>query len=277
MPRKGPYIPWYPSDIKGDTALNMVSLSAYGLWHKLLYIMHEGEPYGHLSLNGKVIPPVNLARMCSCDLKEFDACLQELEDANIFSRTDGGVVYSRRMVRDHVRSMNARKNGANGGNPNLKSSPSSVNLKGTNKDNQQDNHSLGYGNGNSSGNGSEERKGFGETIRPAHPSPEFKAAWDAWIANIESKGNGYNDPEHAQMAMDDLAPYDERYAIALLDQATKSRWSGFHFSNTPAQYKAWLKAQNPTTGKTPTERSRGTIQSRETGHQSLKAHIMGKK
>lgn len=66
----------------------------------MLAFMHEAEPYGHLRLNGKDIGAVGLARMVGSALKATESLLRELEEAGVFSRTQEGTIFSRRMVRD---------------------------------------------------------------------------------------------------------------------------------------------------------------------------------
>ena len=62
--------------------------------------MHEADPYGHLRLNNRDIPLESLARMTGSPLKELRQYIDELEESGVFSRTDMGTIYSRRMVRD---------------------------------------------------------------------------------------------------------------------------------------------------------------------------------
>ena len=62
--------------------------------------MHEAEPYGHLRLKGRDIGPEILARMVGTSTKMVSRLLAELEIAGVFSRTEQGTVYSRRMVKD---------------------------------------------------------------------------------------------------------------------------------------------------------------------------------
>lgn len=64
--------------------------------------MHEGEPYGHLRLKGNDVPIPALARMVGSQVKKVTRLLAELETAGVFSRTQEGTIYSRRMVRDHA-------------------------------------------------------------------------------------------------------------------------------------------------------------------------------
>jgi len=75
----------------------------------MLAFMHQGTPYGHLTLpatkeGGKdilrPILPAILARMVGCSEEEVQHFLKELEGAGVFSRTDESVIFSRRMVQD---------------------------------------------------------------------------------------------------------------------------------------------------------------------------------
>lgn len=83
----------------------------------MLSIMHEANPPGHLVLNGRAMTVDELARLISSRPREVQKALDELDRNRVFSRTDGGVIYSRRMVRDRVRRDAASRNGKLGGNP----------------------------------------------------------------------------------------------------------------------------------------------------------------
>jgi hypothetical protein len=52
--------------------------------------------------------------------EQVSTYLKILEDNGIFSRTDDGIIYSRRLVKDYRKRVQAYKNGKGGGNPNLK-------------------------------------------------------------------------------------------------------------------------------------------------------------
>lgn len=97
-----PSFQFYPSDWLRDPGLRSCSLGARGLWVDLLAFMHEAEPYGHLTLNGRDIEPATLARMVGSSFREVQHALSELETAGVFSRTEKGTIFSRRMVRDEV-------------------------------------------------------------------------------------------------------------------------------------------------------------------------------
>lgn len=99
---KRPASQYYWGDWRRDTALQACSLSARGLWHEMNCLMHDCEPYGHLCVGAAPMQPAQLARLVGITAKECSALLAELEAAGVFSRTDDGVIYSRRMVRDEA-------------------------------------------------------------------------------------------------------------------------------------------------------------------------------
>ncbi len=110
---------WW-QDWQRDPALRACSLAARGLWMEILAVAHEGDPPGHLTINGN--PPSNrqIAAIAGCAVKTVTALLAELEANGVFSRTDAGTIYSRRMVRDHELFLSAVLHGRKGGNPALK-------------------------------------------------------------------------------------------------------------------------------------------------------------
>lgn len=116
---KNPWLKFYPVDWRGDPALRMCSMAARGLWIELLALMHEASPYGHLVISGKAPTDTQIAVLAGAPPEQISGLLGELESAGVFSRTKDGVIYSRRLVRDEKRSAVARKNGRNGGNPNI--------------------------------------------------------------------------------------------------------------------------------------------------------------
>lgn len=76
----------------------------------MLCIMHEGEPYGHLTIGGKAATLRQIGTLTGVGEKEAIKLVGELEDAGVFSRSDSGVIFSRRMVRDNEKSEEGRKN-----------------------------------------------------------------------------------------------------------------------------------------------------------------------
>lgn len=97
---KRPSFQFYPGDWMNDPALRMCSLAARGLWADMLAIMHDCVPYGHLAVNGKGILPGILARRVGASIDETEGLLAELRDHGVYSVSEEGWIYSKRMVRD---------------------------------------------------------------------------------------------------------------------------------------------------------------------------------
>lgn len=104
-----PWMKFYPRDWRGDQSLRAVSIAARGLWMECLCIMHEAKPYGHLLLNGEPVEDATLARMCGAQVDEVSALMAELRQAGVLSVTGKGVIFSRRMTKDHARAAKGRK------------------------------------------------------------------------------------------------------------------------------------------------------------------------
>ena len=104
-----PWIKFYPRDWRGDQALRVVSLAARGLWIEMLSIMHEGQPYGHLTIGGQPCTDDNLARLVGASVEEVQALLVELRTAGVLRQSRGGVIYSKRLTADFKRSKEGRK------------------------------------------------------------------------------------------------------------------------------------------------------------------------
>jgi hypothetical protein len=116
---KRPAFMFYPADWRKDPTLRVCSIAARGLWIDMLALMHESDPYGHLVVNGEPVSVAQLARLIGESAALVKKLLAELESRNVFSRTDSGVIFSRRMVRDeHIREVRAEA-GKLGGNPAL--------------------------------------------------------------------------------------------------------------------------------------------------------------
>lgn len=111
-----PYWKFYGRDWLSDRELRRCSPAARALWIDMLCLMHEGKPYGHLSDKAGVISNKQLAAF-GYTMSQVKKLLAELEGHLVFSRTEDGVMFSRRMVRDEeIRSKRAA-GGSLGGNP----------------------------------------------------------------------------------------------------------------------------------------------------------------
>ena len=117
------WVKWHFSKWRNEPTLRMCSLSARGLWADLLAIMHECEPYGHLVINGQKPSAKQIASMVGMTSeREVTTALKELQDNGVFSLTDNGVIYSRRLVRDKATRDLGKQTGSLGGNPKLRES-----------------------------------------------------------------------------------------------------------------------------------------------------------
>jgi hypothetical protein len=87
----------------------MCSLAARGLWIDLLCYMHEGEPYGHLTIDGAAPSLEAIAALLGRPPKEVTKALAELEARRVFDRAENDAIVSRRLVRDNQRAEEGRE------------------------------------------------------------------------------------------------------------------------------------------------------------------------
>jgi hypothetical protein len=127
MPRRNAQVKYpafwfYPGDWMKDTDLRAVSTAARGLWIDCLCLMWESDKRGYLVLtSGKTATTEQLARMTGNTPECVAELVKELEECGVASRTDEGVLFSRRMVRDESKRRKCSKAGKKGGgNPHLK-------------------------------------------------------------------------------------------------------------------------------------------------------------
>ena len=98
-----PAIMFYTGDWLKDPAVRCCSLKARGLWIDMLCLMYESPIRGHLSLaSGKPVDATKLARMVGGGVKEVEELLDELYECGVFSKSDDGIIFSRRMVQDEI-------------------------------------------------------------------------------------------------------------------------------------------------------------------------------
>ncbi|MEK9721911.1 MAG: hypothetical protein VW405_00325 [Rhodospirillaceae bacterium] len=107
---KRPSFQFYPGDWRSDPKLRSVPLAARGLWLELLCLMHEGEPYGHLTTHGiDGANPRQIGRIVAADPRTVTSQLCTLLEYGIVSQTDTGTLYSKRMVEDEKRRLATAK------------------------------------------------------------------------------------------------------------------------------------------------------------------------
>jgi hypothetical protein len=120
MSRRKPWMKWYPADWRAEPTLRMCRRPARSFWQDLIGLMHESLRYGHLLVNGIKPTPEQLARITGDSEREVRTWLDELEANGVYSKTPEGIIYSRRMVRDHEKAQQDEANGKDGGNPKLR-------------------------------------------------------------------------------------------------------------------------------------------------------------
>ena len=103
------WLKFWPQDWQRDPALRSCSAAARGVWMDMLCIMHEGKPYGHLTIGDRAASPRQIATLTGLTEKEAIKVLAELEHAGVFSRAEDGTIFSRRMVRDEIASEAGRE------------------------------------------------------------------------------------------------------------------------------------------------------------------------
>lgn len=114
-----PYFKFWVSNHQAEPLLKMCSWATRAIWVEMLCLMHGAEPRGHLLVNGKTPTAEKLARLIGATPEEVQDALNELEAEGVFSRTEDGTIYSRRMVRDTETEKKNREYGKRGGNPAL--------------------------------------------------------------------------------------------------------------------------------------------------------------
>lgn len=106
---KNPWMKFFPADWRADPQLRLCGLAARGLWAEMLCLMHTAEPYGHLVINGRPLSDAQLAGLCGVPVADVAPLLRELEDAGVFSRTDDGILFCRRMIRDDQKRLDGER------------------------------------------------------------------------------------------------------------------------------------------------------------------------
>jgi hypothetical protein len=112
---KLPHIQLYHGDWLKDP-ISACSIAAQGLWLRLMFIMQDSVPRGFLCVPDdrfllefcfskdaskleSLLEPF-IAKRAGIDMPEYGVLMKELWSARVPSKTENGVIYSRRMVRD---------------------------------------------------------------------------------------------------------------------------------------------------------------------------------
>jgi hypothetical protein len=199
-----PYVKWHGRDWLGDQLVRLVPLDVRGVWIDLLCAMMQSDPYGHLAVNGKPMTDDQAARVVGVDIDTYKGCLKQIEDAGISSRTEDGLLYSRRLVREYeifMRASNAGKSG--GGNPALKSkkNPEARSQK------------------------PEAKGGIKGVFIPPFKGSELIEAWGRFEKHRTELKNPIR-PSGRDAMIKKLSAMPESEAVAVLDQSIENGWQG---------------------------------------------------
>lgn len=131
-----PYIKFYTRDWRSNAKLRMCSYASRGLWIDLITLMAESPSFGFLLVNNVVPTCKQLAGLLGGTDREIGKLLDELGEADVYNMTGGdlpddvrdlvpadmpgGVIFSRRMLKDKAKADKAREDGKGGGNPALR-------------------------------------------------------------------------------------------------------------------------------------------------------------
>jgi hypothetical protein len=100
-----PWIKFFKTDWLQEPSLRLCSRAARSLWLDMLCLMHDAQPCGELRLKDKALSERQLAAVLGDSEKEVRRLLAELEAAGVFSRSEDGVIFCRRMKRDAEKSV----------------------------------------------------------------------------------------------------------------------------------------------------------------------------
>jgi hypothetical protein len=112
-----PWLKFYTSDWLGSSRLRRCSFAARGLAIELICHMHQGEPYGHLTVKGNAA----IAKLLGSNHQTVAKLVAELLAEGVAEVSPvTGSLFSPRMVRDCEKALKRQADGALGGNPALK-------------------------------------------------------------------------------------------------------------------------------------------------------------
>ena len=115
------YIKFYPRVWMNDVELRNCSLAARGLLIDIMALAFDGQPYGYLSGVGGAWSVSALSKTLACNWQTLTKHLAELEQWGRLRRTDEGVIFVPRMIRDKLQTQQAQEFGRRGGNPKITS------------------------------------------------------------------------------------------------------------------------------------------------------------
>lgn len=147
--------------------------------------MMEAEPFGHLLINGRQATVQEIAILTVTPASVVRKSLEELDRNGVYSKTDDGTIYSRRMVRDAEKAREMQRRGKLGGNPTLNQRGQPENAAQLNQQDKQDTKTTSFssphkphGNNHSQCH-SHSSEDSNESSAPAKPSHDpVKDLWD---------------------------------------------------------------------------------------------------
>ena len=105
---RNPLTVWYFNDWDNDKNLLACSMAAQGMWMRMLGIAAAATPYGHVQIGNSPCSICDLARMTGQDKRSVSKWVRELERKGVFSRTEDGTIFCRRMRREAEARAEAR-------------------------------------------------------------------------------------------------------------------------------------------------------------------------
>ena len=103
-------------------SLKLCSIGARGLWMEMLSIMGISERRGYLQIGGVPITLSQLAKLANVSEEETKVLFDELKNQNVFSVSEDGIPFNRRMVKETTKYEESVLYGKMGGSPLLKRS-----------------------------------------------------------------------------------------------------------------------------------------------------------
>ena len=110
---------FYPSDWMTDLKVQSLDFEQQGIWFAILCVMHECDERGTLSESNQPMSRKTLAKLIGCDLRKLNRTMDELLAKKVAYTDENGIVYNKRMVKDHAIILARREAGSKGGNPKL--------------------------------------------------------------------------------------------------------------------------------------------------------------
>jgi hypothetical protein len=237
-----PYIKWYPRDWLSDTNVRLLSNEEKGIWTDLINIMATCNPYGHLTgTDGGPMADADACKLVNMPTPEaFRAISYVLITKGVASRTDAGVLFSRRLVRDHERFMQAQKYGlSGGGNPRL-------HKRGKKPDNP-DNPPP-----ESKDQKPEAKAPLIETLKATYKGVFSDAFWTAWEAFRKARIE-INKPltESSEEYNLKICAKRPSQAVSLIELSIARQWQGLNWNWFDKENEKLTKAAKPINSEKP--------------------------